>query len=79
MAPPQLTCNNNYAKVIAQILPKQCPLSNNQAPLKEWMPLARDTTNWQSYIDNYFESCRFADPEDDLSTDSTSINSTSQQ
>ncbi len=65
--------------MIAQILPKQCPPSNNQAPLKEWMPLARDAINWQSYIDDYFESCRFVDPEDDLSTDSTSTNSTSQQ
>ncbi len=75
---PQLTCNNNYAKVIAQILPKNCPLSNNQAPLKEWIPLARNATNWQSYIDNYFESCRFVDPDDDDLSDSTSINSASQ-
>ena len=65
--------------MIAQILPKQHPLSNNQAPLKEWMLLARDATNRQNYIDNYLESCHFVDPEDDLSTDSTSINSTSQQ
>ncbi len=73
---PQLTCNNNYAKVIAQILPKQCPLSSNQAPLKDWIPLAGDAINWQSYIDDYFESCHFVDPEDDLSVNSTSTNST---
>jgi hypothetical protein len=32
---PQLTCNNNYAKVIGQILPEDQPLSNDQAPLRD--------------------------------------------
>jgi hypothetical protein len=68
---PQLTCNNNYAKVIAQILPEDQPLSNSQAPLKDWLPLAKTPEIWQKCIDNYFESCCFIDPEDDCSVSST--------
>jgi hypothetical protein len=68
---PQLTCNNNFARVIAQILPKDCLLSNSQAPLRDWIPLARNPVNWQKCIDDYFESCHFIDPNDDESeTDS---------
>jgi hypothetical protein len=32
---PQLTCNNNFAKVIKNILPTECTLTNNNAPIKE--------------------------------------------
>ena len=55
---PQLTCNNNYAKVIEKIMPNNKPLSNKQAPLKEWLPLAVDESNWMQCIDDYFNSCR---------------------
>jgi hypothetical protein len=55
---PQLTCNNNYAKVIEKIMPNNKPLSNKQAPLKEWLPLAVDESNWMQRIDDYFNSCR---------------------
>ena len=59
---PQLTCNNNFANSIKKILPKL--LSNKQALLREWIPLAKDQTNWQTYIDSYFEACRNIDYEE---------------
>jgi hypothetical protein len=55
---PQHTCNNHFAKVINEILPPTCALSNNNAPLKDWLPIAKDEANWQHYIDEYFNSCR---------------------
>ena len=58
---PQLTCNNSFAKVIEKILPPDKPLSNKQAPLKEWLPLAKNESNWLEYIDAYFRSCRNID------------------
>ncbi len=64
---PQLTCNNNFARAITQILPRDCLLSSNQAPLKDWIPLANDPVNWQNCIDDYFEACRFTDLNDDQS------------
>jgi hypothetical protein len=47
---PQLTCNNNFARAIDTNLSKENPLSNNQALLKEWVPLAHDKNKWQHYI-----------------------------
>jgi hypothetical protein len=35
---PQLSCNSNFARVITQILPRNCPLSRNQAPSKIGFP-----------------------------------------
>ena len=35
---PQLTCNNNYATEIGKIMPKDNPLINQHALLKEWLP-----------------------------------------
>ena len=55
---PQLTCNNNCAKVIDAILPADKTLTNKQALLKEWLPLATDESSWLEYIENYFNSCR---------------------
>jgi len=55
---PQLTCNNNYARVIEAILPADKTLTNKQALLKEWLPLATDESSWLEYIENYFNSCR---------------------
>ena len=55
---PQHTCNNHFVKVINEILPSTCALSNNSAPLKDWLPIAKDEANWQHYIDEYFNSCR---------------------
>jgi len=70
---PQLTCNNNFARVIAQILPKHLLLSNDQAPLKEWIPLAKDPRYWQKCIYDYFNQCHIIDLSDDmLDSDSTS-------
>ena len=68
---PQLTCNNNYfVNSIQKIIPPEKILSNKQALLREWIPLAKDESNWIiSYIDTYFESCRntdFEDPNNDL-------------
>ena len=37
---------------------------SKQAPLREWIPLARDKNTWLSFIENYFESCRNTDYED---------------
>ncbi len=39
---PQLSCNNNFVKTIELMLQKSHPLSTKQAPLKEWVPLAKD-------------------------------------
>ena len=39
-------------------------LSNKQALLQEWIPLAKDESNWLTYIDAYFESCCNTDYED---------------
>ena len=68
---PQLTCNNSFAKVIEKILPPDKPLSNKQAPLKEWLPLAKNESNWLEYIDTYFRSCRNIDY-DELNNPSSS-------
>jgi hypothetical protein len=65
---PQLTCNNNFANALQKILPPHIQISK-QAPLCEWFPLAHDENNWNFFIENYFESCRNADyEEDDKST-----------
>ena len=61
---PQLTCNNNFVNSIKKILPPGKILSNKQALLREWIPLAKDENNWLTYIDAYFESCRSMDHED---------------
>ena len=61
---PQLTCNNNFATSIQKILPPQKKLSNKQAHLREWIPLAKDESTWISYIDTFFETCRDIDFED---------------
>lgn len=65
---PQLTCNNNFTKTICKILLLDKALSNKSALLREWIPLAKDTNNWQAYIDNYFEQCQKADPLEDPNT-----------
>ncbi len=62
---PQLTCNNNFAVTIDLLLKKSKPLSSKQAPLKEWILLAKDKADWKSYIDTYFESCRNIDDWED--------------
>jgi hypothetical protein len=64
---PQLTCNNNFVRAINNILPSDHTLSNGNAPLKEWLPLAKNEKNWQQYIDIYFDSCRKIDESDDES------------
>jgi hypothetical protein len=65
---PQLTCNNNFTKTICRILLLDKALSNKSALLREWIPLAKDTNNWQAYIDNYFEQWWKADPLEDPNT-----------
>jgi hypothetical protein len=67
---PQLTCNNNFAEVIDKILPPDKSLSSKNAPLREWLPLAKEESNWQAYIDNYFEMCRKTDPQEESDSDS---------
>jgi hypothetical protein len=62
---PQLTCSNNFAKAISNILPSSLALSNRNAPLKEWLPVAKIEKNWQYYIDQYFDSCKKIDESDD--------------
>jgi hypothetical protein len=59
MVPPNslATIIINYAKVIGQILPEHQPLCNDQAPLRDWLHLAKEPITWQKHIDNYFESC----------------------
>ena len=47
-----------------KILPPEKSLSSKQAPLREWIKLAKDETSWLTYIDNYFETCRNIDFED---------------
>ena len=67
---PQLTCNNNFASTIQKILPTEMKLSNKQAHLREWYPLAKDQATWSFYIDAYFETCRNIDFEEPNPTDS---------
>ena len=43
---PQLTCNNNFVNSIQKILPPEKILSNKQALLREWIPLAKDENNY---------------------------------
>ncbi len=64
---PQLTCNNSFAKTICNILPSGTALSSKNAPLKEWLPVAKSEKNWQFYIDQYFEACKKMDESDDES------------
>jgi hypothetical protein len=66
---PQLTCNNNFAETVDRILPPDKTLSSKSAPLREWLPLAKEENNWQSYIDNYFEMCRKYDPREESASD----------
>ncbi len=66
---PQLTCNNNFASKIELMLKKSNSLSSKQAPLKEWIPLAKDETKWKMYIDAYFESCCTVKSEDEDNSD----------
>ena len=68
---PQLSCNNNFADAVYRILPTDT-LSNKYAPLKEWLPLAKEEGCWLKYIDNYFESCREPDPHEDSDPDRAS-------
>jgi hypothetical protein len=63
---PQLSCNNNFADAIHKILPPET-LSNRNAPLREWIALAKEESIWHTYIDRYFESCRNPDPSEDAS------------
>ena len=60
----QLICNNNFAESIQKILAPEKPLSSKQAPLCEWIHLAKDEVSWLLYIDHYFETCRNTDFED---------------
>ena len=48
-------------------MPKDNPLINKHALLKEWLPLAIDKNNWMDCIDAYFNSCRNIVNLDDLS------------
>ena len=64
---PQLTCNNNFAKTIELLLQKTQPLSSKQAPLKEWLPIAKDESNWKAHIESYFETCHEIESEDEES------------
>jgi hypothetical protein len=65
---PQVTCNNNFAKVIKNILPAECTLTNSNAPIKECPPhLAKDEPTWLHYIEEYFESCQKTDESFDSS------------
>jgi hypothetical protein len=66
---PQLTCNNNFAVTIDLLLKKSKPLSSKQAPLKEWIPLAKDEANWKFYLDAYFEACCNIEEEEDNNSD----------
>ncbi len=45
---PQLSYNNNFARAIINILPNG--LSNKQAILKEWLPIAKNESSWQEHI-----------------------------
>jgi hypothetical protein len=47
-----LTCNINFAEVIDTILTPDKTLSSRNAPLKEWILLAKEESSWQTYIDN---------------------------
>mmetsp|Transcript_1492 Transcript_1492/g.2309 ORF Transcript_1492/g.2309 Transcript_1492/m.2309 type:complete len:276 (+) Transcript_1492:2167-2994(+) len=66
---PQLTCNNNFANSIKKILPTNKVTLNKQAILREWMPLAKDQSSWLQFIDEYFESCRNIDYQDENDTE----------
>ena len=66
---PQLTCNNNFADSIKKILRIEKSSLNKQALLREWMPLAKDQTSWLQFIDDYFESCRNIDYQDEKDTE----------
>jgi hypothetical protein len=67
---PQLTCNNNFAETIDRILPPHKTLSSKNAPLMEWLSLAKEENKWQLYIDNYFKMCRKYDPHEESVSDS---------
>ena len=54
---PQLTCNNNFVNSIQKILPSM----NKQGLLREWIPIAKDETNWKQCIEYYFEYCKNTD------------------
>ena len=40
---------------------KVLPPMNKQGLLHEWIPIAKDETNWRQYIENYFECCKNTD------------------
>ncbi len=56
---PQLSCNNNFAEAINEILPPEKNLKSKTAPLKEcplWLKIR--TTGNPTSITTYFEMCR---------------------
>lgn len=62
-------CNNNFAEMIDRILPPDKILSSKNAPLREWLSLAKEENNWQIYIGNYFKICRKYNPHKESSSD----------
>ncbi len=40
-------------------------LSNKQAILKEWLPIAKDENTWQDYIEIFFNSCNTTNEHDE--------------
>jgi hypothetical protein len=66
---PQLSCNNNFAKAITNILPGS--LSNNQAIFREWLPITKDEKTWQAHIKNFFNNCRTTDDKDEQDEESS--------
>ena len=66
---PQFTCNNNFGNSIQKILSFGKALINKQALLREWMPLVKDQASWMQCTEDYFESCRNIDYQDEKDTD----------
>jgi len=64
-------CNNNFANALRKIVPNNILLSE-QAPLYQWTSLAKEESTWTHYINEYFESCRNANYEDEESPSSAS-------
>jgi hypothetical protein len=42
-------------------LPAEGAFTNSNAPIIEWLPLTKDESIWQHYIEEYFESCQKID------------------
>ncbi len=67
---------NSPVIIILLLLKKSKPFATKQAPLKEWIPLAKDETNWKAHINAYFEACQTTKEDDENNSKTLTVRMT---